>query len=127
MPEPLVSPLDADGSPVAVYSVPGTRINSIIIHVHICPFVSPVTLVCGIGVKFDFNLADLAYPVPRGPFIAAEAMKSDRPLHVQVYVSDVVVIGDILELEHMNRHIQPLIRVLWNFVWAWDAWDFVPN
>ena len=96
MPEQLVSPLDADGSPVAVYSVQGTRINSIIIHEQI-------------GVKLDFNLADLAYPVPhpvpRGPFIAAEAMKSDRPLHVQVYVSDVGVIGDILEVVHMNGHI----------------------
>ena len=104
-----ISPLDADESPAAVYSVPGTRRNSIIMHEHICPCVSPETLVCGIGVKFDFKPAEIVYnvphPVPRGPFIAAEAMKSDRPLHVQVYVSDVVVIGDILEVEHMNRHI----------------------
>ena len=39
------------------------------------------------------------------PSIPAEAMKSDRPLHVQVYVSDVVVIGDTLEVVHINRHI----------------------
>ena len=43
--------------------------------------------------------------MPRGPFIAAEAMKSDRPLDVQVHVSDVDATGDILVLVHIHSQI----------------------
>ena len=86
--DPFVSALHADGSPVAVYSALGFhKAVNYITPADICPCVSPGTLVCGIGVNCDFKRAMIAFrvplPVPRGPFIAAEAMKSDRPFDVR--------------------------------------------
>ena len=44
-------------------------------------------------------------PVPRDPCIAAEAMKSGRSLDVHIYVSDVLVLLDILVVKHIHEPV----------------------
>ena len=83
--DPVASPFHADLPPVALYSVPRFRNACINMHVHKCPCVNPGTLVCGIGVKFDFKPAEIAYrkptPMPRGTFTAGVGVNKHRPAH----------------------------------------------